>query len=74
MYVCNKLNSTRKMEVSEIILILSCVYGLMLTVRHQLTTSETARAVQIIEDGLSQHQVARRVSPSVVNRLWAHYL
>ena len=57
-------------------LILSCVYGLSVTVRHHLNSLEAARAVQMTEDGLSLRQVTHTlgVSPSVVNRLWARYL
>ena len=64
------------MNVCAKILILSCVFGLLLAVRHHFNSLETARAVQMIEDGLSQRRVARYlgVSPSVINRLWARYL
>ena len=69
------LISCQKMKVSGIILILFCVYGLTLTVRHHLNILETVRAVQRI-DGLSQHQLAHYlgVSSSFVNRFWACYL
>ena len=65
-----------KMNVCAKILILSCIYGLSVTVRHHLNSEETVRAVQMIEDGFSQPWVARAlgVSPSVVKRLWARYL
>ena len=64
------------MNVCAKILILSCVFGLSLTVRHQFNSLETAKDVQMIEDGLSQCRVARSLSvfPSVINRLWARYL
>lgn len=44
-------------------------------VRRYLTEPEVARAVQLVEDGLPQRQVARRfgVSPSVINRLWIRH-
>lgn len=64
------------MKVSGIICILFCIYGVSVTVRLHLNNDETVRAVQMIEDGVSQRQVARTlgVSPSVINRLWARYL
>ena len=64
------------MDVCAKILILSCILGLLVTVRHHLYSEETVRAVQMIEDGFSQRRVARAlgVSPCVVNRLWARYL
>ena len=68
------------MNVCAKILILSCIYGLLVTVRHQLNNEETVRAVQMIDDWFSQHQVSRSlgvspsVSPSAVNRLWVRYL
>ena len=64
------------MNVCAKILILSCIYGLSVTVRHHLNSEETARAVQMIEDGFSQRQVAHTlgVFPSVVNILLARYL
>ena len=42
------------MNVCAKILILSCVFGLSLTVRHHFNSLETAKAGQMIEDGLSQ--------------------
>ena len=60
------------MNVCAKILILSCIYGLLVTVRHQLNNEETVRAVQMIDDWFSQHQVSRTLG--VVNRLWVRYL
>ena len=64
------------MNVCAKILILSCIYGLSVTVQHHLNSEGTVGAVQMIEDGFSQPLVARAlgVSPSFVKRLWAHYL
>ena len=61
------------MNVCAKVLIISCVFGLSPTVRHHFKSLETGRAVQMIEDGLSQRRVVRYlgVSPSVINRLWA---
>ena len=49
---------------------------IIITVRRHFNSEETARVVQMIEDGLSQRRVARYlgVSPIVVNRLWNRYL
>ena len=51
--------------------VLSCIYGKSATVGHHLNSQETLRAVQRIEDGFSQCQVARTlgVSTSDVNGL-----
>ena len=70
------LNLCLKMNVSGMMLILFCINGLSFTVRRHFNSEETARVVQMIEDGLSQCRLARYlgVSPSVVNRLWNHYL
>ena len=48
-------NFVLKMNVCAKILILSCIYGVLVTVRHHLYSEETVRAVQMIEDGFSQH-------------------
>ena len=70
------LNLCLKMNVFGMMLILFCINGLSFTVRRHFNSEETARVVQMIEDGLSQRRVARYlgVSPSVVNRLWNNYL
>ena len=64
------------MNVFGMMLILFFINGLSFAVRHYFNSEETARVVQMIEDGLSQRHVARHlgVSPSVVNRLWNRYL
>ena len=61
-----------KMNVCVKILILSCIYGLSITVRHHLNSEETVRAVQMVEDGFSHLWCPP--PPSVVDRLWARYL
>ena len=70
------LNLCLKMNVFGMMLILFCINGLSFTVRYHFNSEETARGVQMIEDGLSQRHVAwyLGVSPSVVNRLWNRYL
>lgn len=64
------------MNIFGFVFVLWCVYGLSVTVRHHLSHLDTVRAVQMVEDGLSQRRVARilGVSPSVVNRLWNRYV
>lgn len=64
------------MKIFRLIFTVLCICVLSVTVRRHLDSFETARAVQMIEDGVSQRQVADvlGVSPSVVNRLWARYL
>ena len=70
------LNLCLKMNVFGMMLILFCINGLSFTVIRHFNSEETARAVQMIEDGLSQRRVAQYlgVSSSVVNRLWNRYL
>ena len=53
-----------KMNVCAKTLINSCIYGLSATVRHNLNSEETVRAVQMIEDGFSQRRVARTLCMS----------
>ena len=61
-----------KMNVCVKVLILSCIYGLSVTVRHHLNSEETVRTVQMIEDVFSQRRVARNLGVSP--RLWDRYL
>ncbi len=58
---------------SIFIVFLYLVYvRVLLSVRPHLTEPEMARAIQMLKDGLSQHEVAAAygVSQSVVSRIW----
>ena len=59
------------MKVLPILLFVVCLLGLSTGVRRQLTETEVARAVQLLEFGNSQRAVAVHfdVSVSVINRL-----
>lgn len=60
------------MEVLQHLLFLISMITSSIAVRHHLEENNVARAVQMMEDGLSQRQVAERmgVSRSVIARLW----
>ena len=63
------------MKVLPILLFVVCLLGLSTGIRCQLTEAEVAKAVQLLEDGNTQHAVAVHfdVFVSVINRLWRRF-
>ena len=66
---------TLNMEIFKTHLVFLSILTCLEAVRRHLQENEVARAVQMIEDGLTQRQVAvcLGVSRSVVSRLWNRY-